>query len=92
MLNRFKAHQAGDILDRYVGKGKLFFCNNDAVFHQIFHSGTAQKDGQFVTNGGRVLGVTAMGATMSEAIDKAYENIKNINFEKMHYRTDIGRK
>ncbi len=58
----------------------------------VFHSGTAEKDGQFVTNGGRVLGVTAMGDTMSDAIDKAYENIKEIHFDKMHYRTDIGRK
>lgn len=58
----------------------------------LFHSGTAEKDGKIVTAGGRVLGVTAMGATLSDAIDKAYEQIKNVSFEKMHYRKDIGRK
>jgi len=56
----------------------------------IFHAGTAKKDGQLVTNGGRVLYVTATGKTLDEALDKAYAAIKKINFEGMHYRTDIG--
>lgn len=58
----------------------------------VFHAGTTLKDGQVVTNGGRVLNVTATGATLDEALDKAYEAIKLINFDGMHYRTDIGRR
>ena len=58
----------------------------------VFHAGTAIKDGQLVTNGGRVLNVTATGATLDEALDKAYAAIKLIHFEGMHYRTDIGRR
>lgn len=57
----------------------------------VFHSGTAKKDGVFTTNGGRVLGVTAMGATLRAAVDKAYGNVKKISFTDMHYRTDIGK-
>lgn len=56
----------------------------------LFHAGTAFKDGQLVTNGGRVIGVTALGDTIESARKKAYKNIENIKFDKMHYRTDIG--
>ncbi len=56
----------------------------------VFHSGTKFDSGQLVTNGGRVLGVTAKGSTVKEAADKVYKNIKGIDFEGMHYRTDIG--
>jgi phosphoribosylamine---glycine ligase len=58
----------------------------------VFHAGTAVKNGQLVTAGGRVLNVTATGATLDEALDKAYAAIKLIHFEGMHYRTDIGRR
>jgi phosphoribosylamine--glycine ligase len=58
----------------------------------VFHAGTAIKDGQLVTAGGRVLNVTATGATLGDALDKAYAAIKLIHFEGMHYRTDIGRR
>lgn len=58
----------------------------------VFHAGTAVKDGQVVTNGGRVLNVTATGATLDEALGKAYAAIKLIHFDGMHYRTDIGRR
>jgi phosphoribosylamine--glycine ligase len=58
----------------------------------VFHAGTAVKDGELVTSGGRVLNVTATGPTLDEALDKAYEAIKLIEFEGMHYRTDIGRR
>ncbi len=57
----------------------------------VFHAGTALRDGQIVTNGGRVLGVTAVAPTLDQAIDKAYAAAKPIHFEKMQYRTDIGR-
>ncbi|EMJ5874526.1 phosphoribosylamine--glycine ligase [Clostridioides difficile] len=57
----------------------------------VFHSGTKMLDGNLVTNGGRVIGITAKSATVKDASEKVYENIKKINFEGMHYRTDIGR-
>jgi phosphoribosylamine---glycine ligase len=58
----------------------------------VFHAGTAIKDEQLVTAGGRVLNVTATGRTLDEALDKAYAAIKLISFEGMQYRTDIGRR
>jgi len=58
----------------------------------VFHAGTAIKDGQVVTNGGRVLNVTAVGSTLDDALDKAYNAIKLIHFDGMQYRTDIGRR
>lgn len=57
----------------------------------VFHSGTKMLDGNLVTNGGRVIGITAKSTTVKDAAEKVYENIKKINFEGMHYRTDIGR-
>jgi len=57
----------------------------------VFHAGTAVKDGQIVTNGGRVLGVTATAPTLEEAIDRAYSSAKSISFEKLFCRSDIGR-
>jgi phosphoribosylamine--glycine ligase len=58
----------------------------------VFHAGTTQKDGQVVTAGGRVLGVTGLGTTVAEAIDKAYQGVKAISWPEVHYRSDIGRK
>ncbi|MDP4093639.1 MAG: phosphoribosylamine--glycine ligase [Bacillota bacterium] len=58
----------------------------------VFHAGTKKENGKYYTAGGRVLGVTATGATADIAISKAYEAVKSISFEKMHYRRDIGRK
>ena len=55
----------------------------------VFHSGTKFDNGNIVTNGGRVIGITAKGKTVKEAGEKVYENIKKINFEGMHYRKDI---
>ena len=57
----------------------------------VYHAGTAYQDGKFFTNGGRVLGVTALGDTLDEALDKAYDAVKTIRFDGAHYRTDIGR-
>ncbi|MBM4040716.1 MAG: phosphoribosylamine--glycine ligase [Planctomycetes bacterium] len=56
----------------------------------VFHAGTALKDGKVVTAGGRVLGVTALGADIRAAIARAYDAVKLIRFEGAHYRTDIG--
>ena len=59
---------------------------------EVFHAGTATKDGQCVTNGGRVLGVTAIGDTIQAAKERAYEAIAKINFEGVQYRKDIADK
>jgi phosphoribosylamine--glycine ligase len=58
----------------------------------VFHAGTAFKAGKVVTNGGRVLGVTALGKGIREAIAHAYGVVGKISWEGAHYRTDIGRK
>lgn len=58
----------------------------------VFHAGTALENGVFKTAGGRVLGVTALGGDLKEALKKAYEAVKKITFEGAHYRTDIGNK
>lgn len=56
----------------------------------LYHAGTAFKDGKLVTSGGRVMGVTAKGKDIEEARKKAYDAIKNIHFDGMFYRHDIG--
>ncbi len=56
----------------------------------LYHAGTAFKDGKLVTSGGRVIGVTAKGKDIEEARKKAYDAIKNIHFDGMFYRHDIG--
>src|SRR5690606_33936167 len=58
----------------------------------VFHAGTAMRDSALVTNGGRVLTVTATGDTLNAAIGRAYEAVAKIHFEAAHHRTDIGRK
>ena len=58
----------------------------------VFHSGTKKVNGNFVTNGGRVLGVTAVAPTLQDAIDKAYDNVKRISFDGQQVRSDIGAK
>jgi phosphoribosylamine---glycine ligase len=58
----------------------------------VFHAGTALVDGKILTNGGRVLAVTAVGDTLQEALDRAYEGMGKIQFEGMYYRQDIGRR
>ncbi|MCC6543503.1 MAG: phosphoribosylamine--glycine ligase [Nitrospirae bacterium] len=58
----------------------------------VFHAGTKFDGGNIVTAGGRVLGVTAIGADLKIAIDKAYEGVNMIRFNGMQYRKDIGRK
>ncbi len=58
----------------------------------VFHAGTALKEGQLVTAGGRVLGVTALGADIPAAIGRAYEATGKISFDGIHFRKDIGKK
>ncbi len=61
----------------------------DAV---VFHAGTKVINNVLETSGGRVLGVTASGATLQAAIDSTYAGVREIHFEGAHYRTDIGKK
>ena len=70
-------------------KGKVIsgLENNPAL---VFHCGTKVAEGKVVTSGGRVLSVTGMGTTLREAVDKAYEGVKKISFDKMFYRKDIA--
>ena len=57
---------------------------------KVFHAGTTKREGAFYTAGGRVLGVTARGADLPTALQRAYEAAEKIGFEGMHYRRDIG--
>jgi phosphoribosylamine--glycine ligase len=56
----------------------------------VFHAGTTRRDGKCVTAGGRVLGVTALGDTLSQAIANAYGAVDKIQWRGMQYRRDIG--
>jgi len=58
----------------------------------VFHAGTAEKDGQIVTSGGRVLGVTALGDDIPQAQARAYQAVEKIRFEGAYYRRDIADK
>ena len=62
----------------------------DGVF--VYHAGTKFADEKFLTNGGRVLGVTATGESLQAALDKSYDAVKKITFDGAHYRTDIGQR
>lgn len=57
----------------------------------VYHAGTQYRDNTFVTAGGRVLGITAMGDSLDQALDNAYEAVQKVRFDGAHYRTDIGR-
>ncbi len=59
--------------------------------YYVFHAGTRKVDGQIVTNGGRVLGVTAVGSDLKTARANAYEAVKLVEFEKAYCRSDIGK-
>jgi phosphoribosylamine--glycine ligase len=82
----------------YPGKieaGKEIFGLNEAQAVQdvfVYHAGTRRKDGRVYTAGGRVLNVTAVGQTLTEALDKAYFVAEMIDFEGKDYRSDVGHK
>jgi phosphoribosylamine--glycine ligase len=76
-------------------KGRLITGLNEAnslPHTKVFHAGTALKDGQIVTHGGRVLGVTALGSNLQAAQAAAYAAVDRIKFEGAHYRRDIAAK
>ena len=64
--------------------------NGQADGVTVYHAGTAVKDGKLVTAGGRVLGVTALGKDLQQALDAAYSAVDKIDFENKHFRKDIG--
>ena len=75
-------------------KGKEI-CGLDAIKDEdvvVFHAGTKTKGSKIVTNGGRVLGITAIGSDLKESLVKAYDALKNLSFDGMQYRKDIGAK
>ena len=57
---------------------------------KIFHAGTSRRDGEYYSSGGRVLGVTARGKDLPDAVERAYDAVMKIRFEGMHYRKDIA--
>jgi phosphoribosylamine--glycine ligase len=82
---------AGGYPDQYA-KGKVISGLDAAVPEgcKVFHAGTQYKDGQVLTNGGRVLCATALGATVAEAQHKAYQLVQGISWDGMYCRKDIG--
>ncbi len=58
----------------------------------VYHAGTALDENKLVTSGGRVLGITALGADLKDALDKAYKAVDEIDFENKHFRKDIGQR
>ena len=85
---------AGGYPDSYE-KGKVITGLGDAAKSpdvMVFHAGTAQRGGEIVTNGGRVLGVTALGSTLADAQARAYHAVDLIRWDKEYHRTDIAAK
>ncbi|TAN61870.1 phosphoribosylamine--glycine ligase [bacterium] len=76
-------------------KGKLIYGLHKAHAIpdvMIFHAGTAFRDSRAITAGGRVLGVTSLGITIKDAIERAYQAVEKITWEGAHYRKDIGKR
>ncbi len=71
-------------------KGKLITFDDMPKDILVFHAGTKLTPEGFVTSGGRVLGLTALGNDLEEAVSAAYEAAEHVEFEKMYYRNDIG--
>ena len=70
-------------------RGLESFKGRDGYY--VFHAGSRFRDGKIVTNGGRVLGVTAAGRDLKEARANAYEAVKWVDFDNKYYRNDIGK-
>lgn len=71
-------------------KGKLIEGIDSVKDSIVYHAGTILKDGDVLTNGGRVIAVTSLADTFQEAIKKSYQNVDKITFDRMYYRSDIG--
>ncbi len=81
---------AGGYPDSYRKGDIITGLPDDRSDLKVFHAGTTEKDGKIVTNGGRVLCVTALGKTIVEAQRHAYETVSKIHWDNAYYRTDIG--
>ncbi|MBL7115533.1 MAG: phosphoribosylamine--glycine ligase [Kiritimatiellae bacterium] len=79
------SYEKGTVIEGLTDAGAM----EDVV---VFHAGTAMSGDNVVTSGGRVLGVTAMGTTLREAVDRAYDAVSKIRFDQAQYRTDIASK
>jgi phosphoribosylamine---glycine ligase len=84
---------SGGYPGKYSKGIEIFGLDNDGQIEgaTVYHAGTICKGNQFYTNGGRVLGVTALGGTLDEALSKAYNAVEQIQFDGAHYRHDIGK-
>lgn len=71
-------------------KGKEITGTTSIYESTLFHAGTILKENKIVTNGGRVIAVTSMGESLNEALKKSYTTIKNISFDGIYFRKDIG--
>ncbi|MDE0299994.1 MAG: phosphoribosylamine--glycine ligase [Candidatus Poribacteria bacterium] len=83
---------SGGYPDAYE-KGKVISGLNDANALKdvaVFHAATKAQNGQTVTDGGRILGVTALASDLESAVGRAYQGISEIHFDQAHFRTDIG--
>ena len=83
---------SGGYPDAYE-KGKVITGLNDANALEdvaVFHAATKSKNGQIVTDGGRILGVSALASDLKSAVNRAYQGIGEIHFDRAHFRTDIG--
>ena len=78
----------------HYGKGKVIsgLAAAAATGAVVFHAGTASRNGEIVTAGGRVLGVSALGTDIADAIANAYAGVEKISFDGAFYRHDIGAK
>ena len=79
------AYRSGDAIEGLAEAGKM----RDVV---VFHAGTKKSGEQVVTAGGRILGVTALGHDLEEAVKRVYEAVSKIRFQDAHYRHDIAQK
>lgn len=71
-------------------KGKVINGLGSTEDSIVFHAGTLEKDGQVLSNGGRVIAITSYGDTLADALSRSYSNATRIDFEGKYYRTDIG--
>ena len=72
-------------------KGKRVFGLTNAYESQVYHAGTALKEGVVVSSGGRVLAITSFGDSIQQALDKSYVTLEKVGFDKMYFRRDIGK-